>query len=114
MRLIRAQQSEAQFFFKTALQDFQVLPAHGDSVAIHQNSSFRFAAFHTGLLEKLPELKELLQIIGVTLRMSFFSTTISCLIGLPLGALIGTRRFKGKSFVKKLMNGATAKAIFSG
>ena len=31
---------------------------------------------------------ELLQIIGVTLRMSFFSTTVSCLIGLPLGALI--------------------------
>ena len=25
--------------------------------------------------------KELLQILGVTLRMSFFSTTISCLLG---------------------------------
>jgi tungstate transport system permease protein len=48
--------------------------------------------------------KELLQIIGVTLRMSFFSTTISCLIGLPLGALIGTRSFKGKSFVKKMIH----------
>lgn len=48
--------------------------------------------------------KELLQIIGVTLRMSFFSTTISCLIGLPLGALIGTHKFKGKSFVKKLIH----------
>ena len=48
--------------------------------------------------------KELLQIIGVTLRMSFFSTTISCLIGLPLGALLGTRSFKGKSFLKKLIH----------
>lgn len=48
--------------------------------------------------------KELLQIIGVTLRMSFFSTTISCLIGLPLGALIGMHKFKGKSFVKKLIH----------
>ncbi len=48
--------------------------------------------------------KELLQIIGVTLRMSFFSTTISCLIGLPLGALIGTKSFKGKAFVKKLIH----------
>ncbi len=48
--------------------------------------------------------KELLQIIGVTLRMSFFSTTISCLIGLPLGALLGTRSFKGKAFVKKLIH----------
>ena len=48
--------------------------------------------------------KELLQIIGVTLRMSFFSTTISCLLGLPLGALIGTRSFRGKSFLKKLIH----------
>jgi tungstate transport system permease protein len=48
--------------------------------------------------------KELLQIIGVTLRMSFFSTTISCLIGLPLGALIATRSFKGKSLIKKLIH----------
>ena len=48
--------------------------------------------------------KELLQILGVTLRMSFFSTAISCLIGLPLGALIGTRRFRGKAFFKKLIH----------
>lgn len=48
--------------------------------------------------------KELLQVIGVTLRMSFFSTTISCLIGLPLGALIGTRSFKGKAFVKRIIH----------
>ena len=48
--------------------------------------------------------KELFQILGVTLRMSFFSTSISCIIGLPLGALIGTRRFRGKSFLKKLIH----------
>lgn len=48
--------------------------------------------------------KELLQIIGVTMRMSFFSTTISCVIGLPLGALIGMKRFRGKSFLKKLLH----------
>ena len=48
--------------------------------------------------------KELFQIIGVTLRMSFFSTTISCLIGLPLGALIGTKSFRGKRFIKKLIH----------
>ena len=35
MRLIRAQQSEAQFFFKTALQEFEVLLTHGYSVAVH-------------------------------------------------------------------------------
>ncbi len=48
--------------------------------------------------------KELFQILGVTLRMSFFSTSISCLVGLPLGALIGTRQFRGKSFLKKLIH----------
>ena len=48
--------------------------------------------------------KELFHIIGVTMRMSFFSTTISCLIGLPLGALLGTRTFRGKSFLKKLIH----------
>lgn len=48
--------------------------------------------------------RELLQILGVTMRMSFFSTAVSCLIGLPLGALIGTKSFKGKSFLKKLIH----------
>ena len=38
--------------------------------------------------------KELLQIIGVTLRMSFFSTLISCLVGMPLGVLLGKGSFK--------------------
>ena len=46
--------------------------------------------------------KELLQIIGVTLRMSFFSTLISCLIGMPLGVLIGKGKFKGKGTMIKL------------
>ncbi len=46
--------------------------------------------------------KELLQIIGVTLRMSFFSTLISCLIGMPLGVLIGKGNFKGKGTIIKL------------
>ena len=45
--------------------------------------------------------RELLQIIGVTLRMSFFSTTISCLIGIPLGIFVGKNDFKGKRTVKK-------------
>lgn len=51
-----------------------------------------------------PPDRELLQIIGVTLRMSFFSTLISCLIGLPLGSLIGSKSFRGKSFIKKLIH----------
>ena len=51
-----------------------------------------------------PPDKELLQIIGVTLRMSLCSTLISCIIGLPLGALIGSKSFRGKSFLKKLLH----------
>ena len=46
--------------------------------------------------------RELLQIIGVTLRMSFFSTLISCLVGMTLGVLIGQRDFRGKRTIKKL------------
>lgn len=46
--------------------------------------------------------KELLQIIGVTLRMSFFSTLISCLIGMPLGVFLGKSGFKGKWTIIKL------------
>ncbi len=46
--------------------------------------------------------RELLHIIGVTLRMSFFSTTISCLIGIPLGVLISKSSFKGKRTVKRI------------
>ena len=48
--------------------------------------------------------REILQIIGVTLRMSFFSTTISCLIGMPLGVLLTSTSFKGKRTVKKIIN----------
>ena len=48
--------------------------------------------------------KELFQILGVTLRMSFFSTTISCLIGMPLGALIGKGSFRGKKAIKRILH----------
>lgn len=48
--------------------------------------------------------REILQIIGVTLRMSFFSTTISCLIGMPLGVLMTSTSFKGKQTIRKIIN----------
>ncbi len=47
---------------------------------------------------------EILQIIGVTLRMSFFSTTVSCLMGMPLGVLMTSTSFKGKRTVRKIIN----------
>ncbi|MBQ3135923.1 MAG: ABC transporter permease [Clostridia bacterium] len=48
--------------------------------------------------------REILQIIGVTLRMSFFSTTVSCLAGMPLGILITSIDFKGKRTIRKIIN----------
>ena len=47
---------------------------------------------------------ELRQIIGVTLQMSFISTTISSLLGLPLGILIGSSDFRGKKWVQRINN----------
>ncbi len=45
---------------------------------------------------------ELLQIIWTTLQMSFASTFISCLIGMPLGVLLGSRNFRSKRFLMRL------------
>lgn len=47
---------------------------------------------------------ELRQIIGVTLRMSFSSTVISSLLGIPLGVFIGSTEFRGKQGVLRLTN----------
>jgi tungstate transport system permease protein len=47
---------------------------------------------------------ELRQIIGVTLRMSFFSTLVSSLIGIPLGVLIGSNEFKGKKLLNRFLS----------
>lgn len=48
--------------------------------------------------------KELLQIITTTLIMSFFSTGISSLIGIPLGVIIGKGNFKGKGILMKIIS----------
>ncbi len=47
---------------------------------------------------------ELWLIIKTTLLMSFFSTGISALIGLPLGTALGCGDFRGKGVVMKLTN----------
>ncbi len=46
--------------------------------------------------------KELIHIIGVTLQMSFFSTLISCVIGMPLGVLLEKERFFGRRLLKRI------------
>ena len=48
---------------------------------------------------KDPELR---QIISVTLQMSFFSTLLSTLIGIPCGLIIGSGYFKGKGIILRI------------
>ena len=47
---------------------------------------------------------ELKQIIATTLIMSFFSTGISALIGIPAGVALGQSSFKGKGLIIRILN----------
>ena len=47
---------------------------------------------------------EVLQITGLSLRISALATGVSLLLGLPLGTLLGLGRFPGRSFLLSLMN----------
>ncbi len=47
---------------------------------------------------------DLMEIIGLSLQVSLTALLISCLIGLPLGALVATCRFSGRSALLVLMN----------
>lgn len=47
--------------------------------------------------------KELWQIIGVTLVMTFASTAISCALGIFPGIFIGSHRFRGKKLLMKIL-----------
>ena len=47
---------------------------------------------------------DLLEIIGLSLRVSLSAVAIACLLGLPLGAAVATARFRGKGAVIVLMN----------
>ena len=47
---------------------------------------------------------DLLEIIGLSLKVSLSALFVSCLIGLPLGAVVATCRFWGRSGVLVLMN----------
>lgn len=48
--------------------------------------------------------KELLGIIAITLKMSFSSVFISCFIGIPAGVLIGSKDFRGKGMLMKILH----------
>jgi len=47
--------------------------------------------------------RELWQIIGVTLRMSLTSTSLSCIIGIPLGVFLGSGKFRGKAMLMRVL-----------
>lgn len=47
---------------------------------------------------------DLLEIIGLSLRVSLSAVVIACLIGLPLGAFLAISRFPGRSFVLVVVN----------
>jgi tungstate transport system permease protein len=47
---------------------------------------------------------DLLEIIGLSMRVSVSSVVISCLIGLPLGAAVGIGRFTGRNALIVLFN----------
>ncbi len=47
---------------------------------------------------------DLLEIIGLSLRVTLKAVVISCLIGLPLGAVVGAFRFPGRGTVTVILN----------
>ena len=61
MHLFRATQSEAQFLFKTAQQEFEVLMTHGDRVAIH--SEFLLSRWAMPFIQRHHTIREVLRIL---------------------------------------------------
>jgi len=47
---------------------------------------------------------DLLEIVGLSLQVSLTATVLACLIGLPVGALVATARFRGRGAVLVVMN----------
>ena len=47
---------------------------------------------------------DLIEIIGLSLRVSLTAVAIACLIGLPLGALVGAFSFSGRTVVNVILN----------
>lgn len=52
----------------------------------------------------------LIEIVGLSLRVTFSATLIACLIGLPLGAMLAILRFPGRGLVVTLFT-ATPTAV---
>ncbi len=61
-------------------------------------------AFSTAFSLVLSADPDLLEIIGLSLRVSLTATAIACLIGLPLGALVAISRFPGRNGLLVIVN----------
>lgn len=61
-------------------------------------------AFSTAFSLVIHADSDLLEIIGLSLRVSLIATFISCLIGLPLGALVAISRFTGRNSLLVIIN----------
>ena len=48
--------------------------------------------------------RDLVQIVGLSLRVTFSAVVIACLIGLPVGAVVGAFRFPGRGVATVLLN----------
>lgn len=47
---------------------------------------------------------DLMEIIGLSMRVTLTAVLLACLIGLPLGAAVGTFRFPGRAFIAVVLN----------
>ena len=47
---------------------------------------------------------DLVEIVGLSLRVSLSAVALACLIGMPLGALVGSLRFTGRGVITLLLN----------
>ncbi len=66
--------------------------------------TFFIDGFKSALLLLWSLDEELLNVISVSLRVSFSSTVISGLAGIPLGLCIALNEFRGKRFLTTLLN----------
>lgn len=66
-------------------------------------STFSQVVAEVGALISGPDA-DLVEIVGLSLRVSLTATLLACLIGLPLGALLGIKDFPGKTLVTVLIN----------
>ena len=48
--------------------------------------------------------RDLVQIVGLSLRVTFSAVVIACLIGLPIGAVVGAFRFPGRGIATVILN----------